>query len=131
MLPPVLTGGRNAVQPIQGLPRLWHPSGDRDVTHTPGPWKAAPTFVENENTFWGIYAPAVCPKQFNGERVGKVLNEADARLIAAAPDLLEALRELVTEHDTEPYGHEGPWYGRNDTGGIVLARDAIRKATGE
>jgi len=45
-----------------------------------------------------------------------------ARLVAAA---LNALEELVAEHEAEPQDHDGPWYGRHDTGGIVLARQAL------
>ena len=46
-------------------------------------------------------------------------------------ELLEALEELIAEHDTAPQGHEGPWFGRNDTGGIAQARAAIAKAKGK
>ena len=53
--------------------------------------------------------------------------EANGRLIAAAPELLVALTELVAEHDAKelPQGH----YPR-DTGGMELARNAIAKAEG-
>jgi hypothetical protein len=44
-----------------------------------------------------------------------------ARLIAAAPELLEALRELIVLDDTHP--HDGSAYDR--------AYAAIAKATGE
>ena len=53
--------------------------------HTPGPWK-----IEGDN----IYGP-------NGQRIADVWSgyedeiHADARLIAAAPELLAALREMV------------------------------------
>lgn len=50
------------------------------------------------------------------------VDEADARLIAAAPDLLEALQNLLKVH-------EGEGGTKFHAGGI--ARAAIRKATGE
>ena len=65
--------------------------------HTPGPWKAAlpignPPFVSNEGT---VVVQKVGP-------IGDYATaEANARLIAAAPELLEALKLLqtaLTEH---------------------------------
>lgn len=52
----------------------------------------------------------------------------DMRLMASAPDLLEALQEAVNH-----YGRDGgPWNVPSDPGGwISRARAAIAKATGE
>jgi hypothetical protein len=44
---------------------------------------------------------------------------------AGVRDLLYTLDELVTEFDAKPDGHEGPWYGRNDTTGITWARQLL------
>jgi len=54
---------------------------------TPGPWK-----VSNDGapSWWGVYSPST-----NDDIVTGLTNEADARLIAAAPKLLEALKELL------------------------------------
>ncbi len=56
--------------------------------HTPGPWKTTHSEVNgyrvSDSTGWGV---AVVLKDTN--------DEANARLIAAAPDMLEALRELL------------------------------------
>lgn len=67
------------------------------VKHTPGPWHVDPkapeeSFFEDVNILRhdGL-AVAVCVH--NGDIVPPE-PEANARLIAAAPDLLEALREL-------------------------------------
>jgi len=56
---------------------------------------------------------------------------ANARLIAASPDLLEALQELVAEHDfkAEAYTAKHPMCFPKDTYGVELARAAIAKAT--
>ncbi|CAN0620436.1 conserved protein of unknown function [Burkholderia multivorans] len=88
-----------------------------EIKHTPGPWtvhhrmRDCVTFEGRdgtENLFLenidGYYA---CQ------------NEADAHLIAAAPDLLEALREVI---DTPHLGGKG---------GFQKARAAIAKATGD
>lgn len=58
--------------------------------------------------------------------------EANARLIAAAPDLLAACYELVAEFDadSERAAQEPDCGGLNETGGIVLARAAIARAEG-
>ena len=46
---------------------------------------------------------------------------ANARLIAAAPDMLQALEELIAEWSD----------GKHESGGFDMARAAIAKATGE
>jgi hypothetical protein len=58
---------------------------------------------------------------------------ANARLIAAAPDLLAALSELLAEWDERDRiaAQEPGCGGLNETGGVVLARAAIAKARGE
>ena len=54
--------------------------------HTKGPWKAVNNgdTVDNWDIYWSDDGECV---------VDHVYTEADARLIAAAPDLLEALQE--------------------------------------
>lgn len=64
--------------------------------HTPGPWRAAATFEENQATYYGVYGPRVL-KQFNGPLIGRFDSEADAHLAAEAPAMLEALRELAAD----------------------------------
>jgi hypothetical protein len=57
-----------------------------------------------------------------------VRDEADARLIAAAPDLLEALKWLLDNgEDPHPLTGRDPTVRREDIG---PARDAIAKAEG-
>ena len=89
--------------------------------HTPGPWWAD---FDGEDTFDGVeiqqvgrlhYVPvANVPVDYTDREE----REANARLIAAAPDLLDALEEAVSQH-----GH-----------GLVnldAARTALAKAKGE
>lgn len=104
--------------------------------HTPGPWshgwnttngltgpRCAPTVVLGHQE-----VPVQEPIHAGGRPVAWVLSsrrddraEADARLIAAAPDLLKALEELLEVTDF----HE--LYGSR----TEAARAAIAKATGE
>jgi len=75
--------------------RLQMKNNNRNTKHTPGPWKVEshpnrqfPTCLEmeiwNQNTH-------VATIQGHHEYKDDVNNEANARLIAAAPELLEAL----------------------------------------
>lgn len=52
------------------------------MAHTPGPWKTDPLGIHFKINGVGIYAPA-------SVKTG----EANARLISAAPELLEALKD--------------------------------------
>ena len=90
--------------------------------HTPGPWTQDSL---GGTTVWasGKRAVAQCTGFERSENV------ANARLIAAAPELLDALRELVAEHDERNAGRDPARDGHSpDTGGVVLARAALAKA---
>ena len=65
-----------------------------ETKHTPGPWRVAPRSDYPEHADINVDAGtrgyvALCGKAGDEEA------EANARLIAAAPELLEALREVV------------------------------------
>lgn len=93
-----------------------------DSKHTPGPWYAKGS---SENRAWEV------AERNTGELVAELntidaTGEADARLIAAAPDLLAALRGLVRDIE-----------GREKRTGITqmgtaidAARAALAKAEG-
>jgi hypothetical protein len=84
--------------------------------HTPGPWRYD-------------YAPGFCGELLaaNGTTLAEFVSEpseANARLIAAAPELLEALQGLL----------RGIANGPDEANAAMLvakARDAVNKATGE
>ena len=96
--------------------------------HTPGPWIAVRGYA-----YWEVE-----PQRKGGERKppyqiadtcssdpanpDKGLQEANARLIAAAPELLEALENLLKVHE----GEGGTQYNAAD-----IVRAAIAKARGE
>ena len=93
--------------------------------HTPGPWKIVGNAIssipaELFNVLIGIeYEDGECPimavHNVNGDY-------ADAKLIAAAPELLEAIKALL-ERYVLAIGNEGIE--------CLTARAAIAKATGE
>ena len=92
--------------------------------HTPGPWAVGPEFdndgepeiiIEHQTPFGNLVIAVALP--------GLQGQEANARLIAAAPELLEALQNLLAVASV-----------RIDDPRIVqfdAARAAVAKATGE
>ena len=64
--------------------------------HTPGPWAARP--IPNPSPS-GHIGYAIDFNEDQEQVVDFVYEEADARLIAAAPDLLEALEELTRHQE--------------------------------
>ena len=89
--------------------------------HTPGPWRYKPHRVDCN------YMLITCsddPQE--GDNLRGYCGEANARLIAAAPELLEALQVIVKSlSDQDDEGlieHAEP---------MIAARAAIAKATGE
>jgi hypothetical protein len=94
------------------------------MSHTPGPWRCEEVFVSDEY----VLTPTVEDPDYPGERFW-VHGDADARLIAAAPDLLAALALIL---DTAEVPH--PLSGREPTVPLQVletARAVIAKATGE
>lgn len=113
------------------------------TSHTPGPWsvyedanKVAAHGAKNliSSSAYGDYYT----ESITDER-GEFFNPADARLIAAAPDLLAALEWMVAHDDTnegnEPVESLGgqTWseYNAYWLAGLEQARAAIAKAKGE
>lgn len=98
--------------------------------HTPGPWAVDPKTLE-------VYAPdrhghASAVRVAECGRTLLPANEmrANAALVAAAPDLLAALSELVAEWDVRHADEDHRTGYTLDTGGISQARIAIARATG-
>lgn len=90
--------------------------------HTPGPW------IQHDKASMAIlgkngFLVANCGGHFDSRRESGELekeHQANARLIAAAPELLEALTAMVETH-----------YWDQEFPAFKQARAAIHKATGE
>lgn len=64
------------------------------MNHTPGPWTVAPGRDKTHPHNIESRSP-----ECDGFDLARCVNAADAALIAAAPDLLNALRDLVEQHE--------------------------------
>ena len=64
--------------------------------HTPGPWKVDPNYPHDIQTESGVIEIATTSIALSGGLPAKYEDrKANARLIAAAPELLEALQDAV------------------------------------
>ena len=86
--------------------------------HTPGPWRFEPHSVDSN--YMLIYCSNT-PGE--GDNVRGYCGAANARLIAAAPDLLEALRQMCDRWEPDCDGADRRMW--------KAAHAAIAKATGE
>jgi hypothetical protein len=97
------------------------------VGHTPGPWKALPDTGSESFAF-----------EVTGQRMEGVAlvyaydtpSDANARLIAAAPDLLEALRDALTGFTDLSNGWPERELHMRPADVIAKAQSAIAKAEG-
>ena len=102
--------------------------------HTPGPWRTkregfSTVYVEARIDGGLIQEVAAC----GPTEAGLEQQEANARLIAAAPDLLEALQEMVAG-DAEAIEEAqalGVPFSENTLAAFRQAHAAIARATGE
>ena len=95
--------------------------------HTPGPWSAgvrSGNFIDitHSNNQPGAITRALCRVQARQSWVAEA--EANARLIAAAPELLAALEAMLEQLSKGPYAFK-------DSGALYSTRSAVEKATGE
>jgi len=91
--------------------------------HTPGPWAVHPVKAQIDAFPAGAVVP-VCSLLWPTELRSEDETEANAYLIAAAPDLLAALKLILASHDASCKGE------RCAIVGIDLARAALAKAEG-
>jgi hypothetical protein len=108
--------------------------------HTPGPWRLSsesPNIIKRDYTNIGLgdssgYLIASSMGHDNSGFYASVEEGlANARLIAAAPDLLNAL--IVLSEEADNFGVSGVYFNEKCMGhkGLDLAYAAIAKATGE
>lgn len=116
-------------------------------SHTAGPWWLVEDFDHIGSSVQRVYSvhandrtPGGLPYEFAGlARIpaceGYHKLEANARLIAAAPELLEALKGLLSNAEDSRIHlkatEEGMLFGSALFDTILQARDAIKKATCE
>ena len=94
------------------------------VKHTPGPWKVfAPTSRSSNDMAYGIDSDKGTESTSVVLFYGGILKKEDAMLIAAAPDLLEALKALTHSLDVEDLLHD------DQRSSFAAAIAAIAKAT--
>jgi len=97
--------------------------------HTPGEWSV----VERGNCGFGPEGDVIGPST---DCIRGDYTLADARLIAAAPDLLAALEQIALLDESGPdfsvQGEDGIWRVEGRKGGKIeaIARTAIAKAKG-
>jgi len=99
------------------------------MTHTPGPWEVGydPEDYEDCQSVWYFTQP---PNEGAGAEIaGRICEPANAHLIAASPDLLEALILLVEECD-ETLAIEPDDLNSEMRARAEIAHAAIAKATG-
>lgn len=89
-------------------------------TSTPGPWTVQASSNPKNGTDWRDIVSL--GTEFSPSYVGEAL-EQDAQLIAAAPDLLAALEDLIWQHDN----NNGQLCGMS----LQDARAALKTAKGE
>ena len=90
-----------------------------NAKHTPGPWEVHPTTLHPAVRSVGTANAAPRRICTAGSMNGSPVDEHNARLIAAAPELLEALQFVMTASGEQP------------STAFEQARAAIAKATGE
>ncbi len=98
--------------------------------HTPGPWR----IKQSDSGHWFVVSGGTGnPIAQTLRKVWRTEDEANARLIAAAPDLLAALEKLAQYADTCELFLRETHPGKADALGkrVSCARAAIAKAKGE
>ena len=95
-----------------------------NMKHTPGPWSMEPR--KDGMGYWIDSVDGTICQVMHDEKA-----EADARLISAAPELLQALRMVMNVMPAEPPA-AGKLIGaeRRHYDAIMAAKKAIRKAEG-
>jgi hypothetical protein len=96
--------------------------------HTPGPWQAIAATAEGGDQSDEYFIKAHPHPAMRGftKDVAMVEGEANARLIAAAPDLLVALQSILANHETVGVGAS---IFQCTTAQVAAARIALAKAT--
>ena len=100
----------------------------KETKFTPGPWKVDPKYSRDIQAPDGLDVATCCLSILNRKVTTEEESIANATLIAAAPDMYEALEMAILK-----YGKPGgPWNVPSEPGTwIDKAKAAIVKARGE
>lgn len=110
--------------------------------HTPGPWIVCTNDTEPDVVFIEQDAENLAEEHgepsivggigLTGDGIDEVIGLANATLIAAAPDMLKALRECITDEASVAYKNNDPEKLRRRLRYITkIAIQQIARATGE
>lgn len=102
----------------------------KETKFTPGPWKVDPKYSRDIQAPDGLDVATCCLSILNRKVTTEEESIANARLIAASPDMYEALKDLLDMLETEISAGSGLTC---DFERRVLpnARSALSKARGE
>ena len=99
------------------------------TAYTPGPWRLASECDPPDGYVWAPdYDELVAVAQYDCSDLPTITRAANARLIAAAPDLLAALEAMHACH--RAFSSSESWTALDDEARL-LAEKAITKAKGE
>lgn len=102
-------------------------TANKPATHTPGPWQVGPVFNKEGRALFVTDASKPGKWHRRLDDKGGVFAEQDARLIAAAPDLLAALEQISLWANVDALEEQGlPNLAR----AIHESRAAIARAKG-
>ncbi len=104
------------------------------MKHTPGPWSCMKGNVISDQIAASEKGRLIFVASVGA--VGSIRGDADARLVASAPELIEALEAFVKEREEEilALGYESvEAYGKlvKPEEAYAIAKRAIKKAKGE
>lgn len=94
--------------------------------HTPGPWVAVKYPDTKAHTVWANGVSSLASVKHNQPHT----QEANAHLIAAAPEMLEALKALIDAFEPYVLDETDADVRERNVAHLIEARAAIRKATG-
>jgi hypothetical protein len=101
--------------------------------HTPGPWTVE-EYGDDETPALVIHKDSesrICFMATPGSHGDPAKIEADARLIAAAPDMYEALKAIVAENDDYRSGLPEEWEGDPLNDACERARQILNRVHGQ
>ena len=94
---------------------------EKHATHTPGPWKVSSHQTQIHSERYGLVATLE-------EFTEKSTTHANARLIAAAPEMFEVLQEILAPCPVK--GYQGKYDRRRTYNARKKAREVLAKVEG-